>query len=107
MKRGRRSCSSDMSRHSRLVTQERPQPWVDQLRPLLKGRHFGPAKRAAITSATGRPSTGHRSSPHAESVPCPLLSDLNNGAAWNLSLLQRNASLLDLVQGISVGHQLP
>ena len=33
-------------------------------------------------------------------------SDLNNGTAENLSLLQRNASLLDLFQGISVGHQL-
>lgn len=34
-------------------------------------------------------------------------SDLNNGTAENLSLLQRNASLVDLFQRISVGHQLP
>ena len=34
-------------------------------------------------------------------------SDLNNGTAENLSLLQRNTGLLDLFQGISVGHQLP
>lgn len=31
-------------------------------------------------------------------------SDLNNGTAENLSLLQRNAGLLDLFQGISVSH---
>src|SRR5215469_14692394 len=34
-------------------------------------------------------------------------SDLNNGTAENLSLLQRGAGLLDLFQGIPVGHQLP
>src|SRR5215471_234108 len=33
--------------------------------------------------------------------------DLNNGTAENLSLLQRSAGLLDLFQGISVGHQFP
>jgi hypothetical protein len=34
-------------------------------------------------------------------------SDLNNGTAKNPPLLQRNAGLLDLFQGISVGHQPP
>src|SRR5262249_11761175 len=34
-------------------------------------------------------------------------SDLYNGTANNPSLLQRNACLLDLFQGISVGHQPP
>jgi hypothetical protein len=36
----------------------------------------------------------------------PIPSDLDNGTAENLSLLQRNAGLLDLFRGISVGHQL-
>jgi len=31
-------------------------------------------------------------------------SDLDNGAAENLALLERDARLLDLFQGIPVGH---
>src|SRR5262249_47927747 len=34
-------------------------------------------------------------------------SDLDDRTAENLSLLQSNASLLDLLQRISVGHQFP
>ena len=38
----------------------------------------------------------------------PLMpSDLNNGTAENLSLLQRDAGVLDVFQGISIGHELP
>lgn len=37
----------------------------------------------------------------------PTASDLYDGTAENLSLLQRNAGGLDLLQRISVGHQFP
>jgi hypothetical protein len=36
-----------------------------------------------------------------------MASDLNNGTTENPPLLKGSAGLLDLFQGISVGHQLP